>query len=106
MMAMPMMSMCGPNCWNGFVKPAHLLGTSWLQAGKPKLSPCLTRSTKSGGFLAPLSCPRSDTNGDEDPFGKAICQGWRIPVANTLKALPFVFIDRMSYTYGDVFEGP
>ncbi len=69
------------------------------------MSPCLTRKTKSGGFLAPLSWPSAETKGLFEPFSKAICHGWRMPVAKIFKPLPSAFIDRMSYTYG-LFAGP
>ena len=47
--------------------------------------------------LAGLSCPRSVTNGDDEPFGKASCHGWRMPVANTFMPFPAALNDRRSY---------
>src|SRR5437660_578037 len=60
---------------------------------------------KSGGFFAPVSWPRSETNGEEEWAGKTICHGWRIPRATIFWSLPLELYDRMSYSNG-VFGGP
>ena len=108
MMAMPMMLVCATNNLNGLAKPLHGLPWVRLHFGNPKSSPCLTRSTSSGGFLTLLGpfWPRLDTNGEFEPLAKAICHGWRIPLANTFRPEPSAFMDKILYRNGVLLAGP
>src|SRR5256885_17254232 len=105
MIPSPITSVWGLNTAKGLAKPLQALALVQLHFGNPKSSPWCTRRTKSGGFLAPLSWPRAETNGSLEPFGKAICQGWRMPCATMRRPLPLVLNDSTSYPYG-VVGGP
>ena len=102
MMTMPMMSVCGPNCWNGLVKPSAdarrrpvarrepvvvALGEPAARSPADSSRPCPDRGRTRTGTTSPSGMPSATAGG---------CP-WRTP----FRPLPLVLIDRMSYTYGD-----